>query len=240
VQEREAIAPEAAAESVIEAVRDMPLRVAVSVADWLVVIDPAFAVKVIAIEPEGTVTEADETGSSALLVEIATTVPLVGAALVRVTVQVVTPPEYRSVGLHARELRAAGATKLTVAVLDTPLRVALSVAAWLLAIVPAVAVKVAEDDPAWTFTDVLGTGRSELLLDTDTAVPPDGAGPLSATVHVVVPSESRLVGLHVNELRATGGTKLRVAVWGIPAGTVAKASSEYALCVPELLTAVVT
>jgi len=96
----------------------------------LVVIVPAFAVKVVAVEPAGTVTEADGTGSSALLVEIATTAPPVAAALLRVTVQVVAAPEFRFVGLHTRELKAAvaGATKLTVAVLDTPLRVALSVA----------------------------------------------------------------------------------------------------------------
>jgi hypothetical protein len=84
-------------------------------------------------------------------------------------------------------------------------------------------VKLVEVDPDGMVTEGPDTDRSELLLDTDTVVPPAGAGLLSATVQVVVPRDSKLVGLHVNELRATDSTRLTVAVWEIPAGTTTEA-----------------
>lgn len=79
----------------------------------------------------GTVIEAAGTGSSALLLDSDTTVPPLGATLPSVTVHVVAAPEFKLLGLHASEDRvtcATGATKLTVAVRDSPLRVAVRVA----------------------------------------------------------------------------------------------------------------
>ena len=54
--------------------------------------------------------------------------------------------------------------------------------------------------PAATVTDD-GTVSSELLSDTVTAVPPEGAAPEIVTVHVLFPAEVRLVGAQLNELR---------------------------------------
>ena len=85
------------------------------------------AMKVAVVAAAATVTEAG-TVSVALLSESVTAVPPMGAALERVMVQVLVPLEFRLVGEQAREERVTGATRLMVAVLETPLRVAVTVA----------------------------------------------------------------------------------------------------------------
>ena len=86
------------------------------------------ALKVVVAEPAGTVIVDPGTGSSALLLDKETAVPPAGAAWLRVTVQVVPAPVARLVGLQDSEDRTTGATRLIVAVCETPLRVAVSVA----------------------------------------------------------------------------------------------------------------
>ena len=61
------------------AVWEAPFNAAVTVADWLVVIAPKVAVKVVEAPLAGTETDAG-TVSEALLLESATTLPPVGAA----------------------------------------------------------------------------------------------------------------------------------------------------------------
>ena len=73
-------------------------------------------------------------------------------------------------------------------------------------IVPAVAVNVAAVALAATVTDD-GTVSSELLSDTVTAVPPEGAALDSVTVHVLFPAEVRLVGVQLSEVSDNGGTR---------------------------------
>lgn len=63
---------------------------------------------------------------------------------------------------------------------------------------PAVAVNVADVDPAGTVTEA-ATGSVLLLLDRATAVPPLGAACASATVQVEVAPEVKLVGEHCSE-----------------------------------------
>jgi hypothetical protein len=80
------------------------------------------AVNVVDVVPAGTVIEGAGTGSSALLLDSNTAVPLLGATLLSVTMHVVAAPEFKLLGLHANEERvtgAAGATRLTVAVCIT-------------------------------------------------------------------------------------------------------------------------
>jgi hypothetical protein len=89
---------------------------------------PAVALNVVVAEPAGTVTVDAGTGSSALLLDRETAVPPAGATWLRVTVQVVPTPEVKLVGLQVSEDRTPGATRLTVAFFETPLRVAVSVA----------------------------------------------------------------------------------------------------------------
>ena len=86
------------------------------------------ALKVTVVEPAGTVTEDDGTGSSELLLESDTAVPPVGAVWFSVTEHVVLAPLLRLVGLQDIDDSTTGAVRLITAVLDVPLRVAVSVA----------------------------------------------------------------------------------------------------------------
>ncbi len=87
---------------------------------------PAVAVKVAVVEPDATVTEAG-TVSKALLSDTVTVVAAV-AALERVTVQVLLADEFKLLGEQASDVSVTGAIRLIVAVCDTPLKVAVTVA----------------------------------------------------------------------------------------------------------------
>jgi len=152
---------------------EAPLRVAVMVAVWLVVMVPRLAVKVVEVVVAGTVTEAGMV-SKALLSERATLLPPVGTAWFRVTVQVVDAPEFTLVGLHDKAVTSMGATRVTLAVLEAPFRVAVTVAVWVMVMVPRLAVKVVEVVVAGTVTEA-GTLSAVLLLDSASALPPVGA-----------------------------------------------------------------
>lgn len=86
---------------------------------------------------------------------------------------------------QCREDTVTGASNEMVTVSGVPLREAVSVALLLAVALPAVAVKVAEVEPAWTVTDG-GTVRAGLLEDMATAVPPAGAAFDSVMVHEVM------------------------------------------------------
>ena len=79
------------------------------------------------------------------------------------------------------------------------------------AILPAVAVNVAEVVFAGTVTEA-GGGNRLLLLAKLTTVPPLGAAPLSATVHVVIAAALRFVGLHVSDDSVIGWDAARLIV----------------------------
>jgi hypothetical protein len=130
----------------------------------------------------GTVTEAG-TVRDGLLSESETVTPPEGAAEVRVTVHVLAAPEAKVVGLQASEERLTGTTRLMEAVLETPPRVAVRVALWVLGMVPAVAVKVAEVDAAGTMTEAT-TGSRLLLLERETVAAPVSAALVRVTVQV--------------------------------------------------------
>jgi hypothetical protein len=86
------------------------------------------AVKVAVVAVAGTVTEAGSVRTLAMPPEMATTAPPVGAALLKVTVQVVLALEARVVAVHWRAEISAGATNEIVEVLEEPLREAVAVA----------------------------------------------------------------------------------------------------------------
>ncbi len=92
------------------------------------VIVPAVTTKAAEVEPAATVTEAGVV-SSELLSESVIKDPPAGAAAVSVTVQVLVVWEARLVGVQASEDKAAVATRFTVAILEAPLIVAVTVAA---------------------------------------------------------------------------------------------------------------
>jgi hypothetical protein len=81
---------------------------------------------------------------------------------------------------------------------------------------PAVAKKVAEVAPAATVTDPLATGKSVLLLASDTAIPPAGAEAVKVTVHVVAASGISVVGVHASDCGVGGATRLMVTDFDTP------------------------
>jgi hypothetical protein len=74
----------------------------------------------------------------------------------------------------------------------------------LLETVPVVTVKFADVAPAATVTDA-GTVAAELLLESETVTPPDGAAALRVTVPVDDAPPVTLAGLSDSELRLTVG-----------------------------------
>ena len=93
-----------------------------------------------------------------------------------------------------------------------PFNVAVSVAVWSDAIVPAVAVNVAVVDPAATVTDP-GTVSAAVLLDSVTVPPPVF---VSVTVQLLVPPLLSVAGVHDNELTVTGVATPPVATGVVP------------------------
>jgi hypothetical protein len=77
-------------------------------------------------------------------------------------------------GEQLSEVGTVGAVRLTVATAETLFRVAVIVELWVLVRVPVVALKVAEEDPAATFTEA-GTVKAVFVLESVTNEPPDGA-----------------------------------------------------------------
>src|ERR1019366_6068816 len=84
-----------------------------------------------------------------------------------------------------------------------PFNVAVSVAVWSEAIVPAVAVKAAVVDPAATATDP-GTVSAAVLLDSVTVPPPVF---VSVTVQLLAPPVPSVSGVHDTELTAAAVAK---------------------------------
>jgi hypothetical protein len=149
------------------------LSVAVMVAAWVVLMVPRLAANVADALLTGTVTDAG-TVSAVLLLESPTVLPPLGVVWVRVTVQVLEAPEFTLVGLQTSADTRVGATRLNEAVWEEALRAAVTVAVWVVVIVPRLALKVADALFAGTVADA-GTVNAGLLLESPTALPPLGA-----------------------------------------------------------------
>jgi hypothetical protein len=78
--------------------------------------------------------------------------------------------------------------------------------------VPAVAVKVVETEPAGTVIDAAGTGSRALLLLRLTEEPPAGADLESVTVHEPAIPDPRVEGEQTREESVAGATRLIEAV----------------------------
>lgn len=90
-----------------------------------------------------------------------------------VTVQVLEALGPRLVGLQVRAVTSTG-VKVMVTLCELLPKVAVTVADWLLASAPVVALNVADVDPAATVTDA-GTVKVVLVFVRVTALPPVGA-----------------------------------------------------------------
>lgn len=160
----------------------VPFSVAVMLPVWLLAIFPAVTVKVPIVLPAATISEAG-TARAVPLFDRLTVAP---AVLDTVAVQVALPPETRLVGLQVNPLSVTGAVSDIVAVCALPFSDPVRVAVWLLAIVPAVALKVADVLPDPIVTEA-GTVNAVALLDKETATAPEGAGAFNEIVQIDVP-----------------------------------------------------
>ena len=174
---------------------------------------PAAAVNVAVVLPDPTVTEAGTVSVPALLDRVTTAPPVFDT----VTVHVKLPPDPRLAGEHVSPLTTNDVASEIEAVCALPFSVAVMVAAWSLRIVPAVAANVAVVLPDPTVT-AAGTVSAAALVDRLTVAPPAFD---TVTVHVELPPDPRLVGLHVS-----------------PLTTVAVASEIEAVAVPPFSVAV--
>jgi hypothetical protein len=156
------------------------LYVAVTTAVWLLGTVPAVAVNVLLVVPAATKIEAG-TVNDPLLLESPIADPPEGAPPDRFTEQVDVPPPLRLVGTHVIELRVTWDIREIAEVCEAPPKDAVTLAVWLVVIVPAVAVKVAVDVPAATVTEA-GTVIDVMLVDSATATPPLGAAWFNVTV----------------------------------------------------------
>ena len=162
--------------------------------------EPAVAVKEAEVDVAGTMTD-DGTEITLLLLESATNAPPAGAAALRATVQVLTPPVFVVLGLQFNDdtfTEGGGAEALTVTVadLDAPFKDPVIVLLCAVDTVPPVAVNVPLTPP--TATDMLpGTVTAALLLESAIVIGPEVAED-KLTVQLEVPPEEIVVGLHVN------------------------------------------
>ena len=190
--------------TVIVAVFDTPLRVAVIVKDDAAVTVREVMVKVADVAPAATVTLA---GTVPIVVDDdarVTTAPPVGAALVNTTVPVTGTPPVTAVTTVVRvDKTAAGGVTVKVAVPVLPFVVAVIVALVLAVTVPAVTGNVAVRAPAGTVTDTGTLAIVESLDERVTTLPPTGA----LLDRVIVP-------MAVPRLTTDADTKVTPAIFG--------------------------
>ena len=130
---------------------------------------------------------------------------IVAAFWFSVTVQVLDALLPSVDGAHDKDVSCAGATRFRVLVRVIPPALAVTVAAWLLLTCAAVAVKFALACPLATVT-LVGTVTPALLLDIETANPPDGAAAVNETAHGVLAGVLRVVFVQLNPLSKAAGT----------------------------------
>ena len=136
-------------------VREPPFRLAVNVAFVSLATVAAVAVNVAVVAPTATVTDPG-TLAAPLSLDNATLAPPVGAAALRVTVQLLVPGVATVAGVQLRLAGCTNGLSVMVAVRLTPPAEAVIVAVVEPATVPAVAANVALEAPAETVT-VAGT-----------------------------------------------------------------------------------
>ena len=136
------------------------------------------------------------------------------AAAVRVTVQVEVPGAFTVAGEQVRLLICVAAARLMVVCWLWPLRVAVTMALWLLLTIPETAVKVALLWPNATVT-FAGTVSNPLLLASDT-VAAVRAALFKVTVQVLDALLPNVEGVHATDVSGAGAAALSVKVCESP------------------------
>lgn len=169
------------------------------VADCAVEIVPVVTVNLADVTPDATVTEAGTLSAAALSARVIFCPPD-GAALERVTVQVVLAFDPKLGEAHCKdeiEEIGAGAVNIIAALDEEPFRVAVMEAVWPELIVLVLAVKDAE--LALTTRTVAGTVRAVELLTRVTVTPSDEVALERLTMQVVLAFCARLDAAHWSE-----------------------------------------
>jgi hypothetical protein len=150
------------------------------------------------LDPSATVTLAGTVATDVSPLESVTTTPPAVAGAVNVTVPVEEEPPTTESGLRLR-LERVGSLEFTVNVadLDTPPALAVMTEELLPAVVPARIVNVALVSPPATVTLSGTVAAVALPLERATTSPPAGAGPVRATVPVLVEPSTTAVGLRL-------------------------------------------
>ena len=197
------------AESVTEAVREVPFSEAVTVTVCPLEMEPAVAVKVAVVAEAPTVTEAGRLRAALLLVSATVPPPVCDS----VTVQVLDCPALRLAGVQARALTTDNVAESVIgAIREVPFTEAVTMAVCALETDPAVTVKLAVVADGPTVTDA-GTLREAVLLDSPTIPPPVW---VSVTVHVPDWPALRLAGVQVNVLTDSGMERVIEAICEMP------------------------
>jgi len=194
------------------------LYVAVMVAGVDAVTTEVLIVTLAVTRPAATVTVAG-TGKALLLLESATVIPPVGAALPRVTVRVAFAPPLTLVGETETEVRAAGTTGtiVTLAVFVPPLYMAVIIEGVEAATVAVCTVTLAVLAPAGTMMWA-ETGNAVLVLERVTVAPPAGAAPLRATARMALAPPVTVAGVTETSVNVgnTTGAMATVVVFVAP------------------------
>lgn len=163
-------------------------------------------------EPAATVTLAGTVATVVVPLDIVTTTPPAGAATDNVTVATEFVPPLTDVGFNVNVDTVIDGLTVRIAVLDTPLYVAVIVVVTAAVSAFPVMTKVAEVAPAGTVT-LTGTVAAVVLLDTSvTTAPPTGAADVNVTVPVLVTAPYMDDGLSVTvESAGGGGVTVRLA-----------------------------
>src|SRR5664279_4506240 len=197
-----------------EAVLELPFNAAVTTAVRGVATVPAVAVKEPVVAVAATVTLAGTVRLALLLVKV-TTAPPVGAGPLKLRLQALVPGPVKEDGAHVRVLTVTGAFRVIAALALPPLAAAVTVPVESLAIVPAVAEKVAVEAPAAMVREA-GAVSAALFEEMATETPPAGAAELVVTVQMLLAPEFKDVGAQTSAVTFTAGARLREAVLELP------------------------
>lgn len=213
--------------TVMEAVFEAPLAVAVTTTGALTVTEAAVTEKEAEVAPAATVTEAGVV-RTALLSERVTSWPPAGAAAESVMVQEEEPPELMEAGEHDSVPGTGKEVTVTEAVLEVPLAIAVTTTAVLAVTEPAVTEKAAEVAPAATVTEA-GVVSAALLSERVTSWPPVGAAAESVTVQEADPPEVREAGKHERVLGMGRALMVTEAVLEAPLAAAVMTTAVFAV-----------
>ena len=163
------------------------------------------------LAPAG-ITVDDGTVTFALLLAKETEAPPLGAAAVRVIVQVELPAPLSEAGLQDSPPNSAdAAVRLKPVVVEEPFAVAVIVTGVVAETLPAVAVNVAVLLPAATVTEA-GTVSAVLVSEMETDKPPAGAALFNPRVQMVEAPEDTVAGEQLSVEGTAGAMRLKEAL----------------------------